>query len=65
MSLIGSDGSVGAGTEMVRNRDLSGLEILRQMGWQDYKMLEIYAQCDPEAPHVMAAANKRETAKTS
>jgi integrase len=48
-----------AGTEMVRNRDLSGLEILRQMGWQDYKMLEIYAQCDPEAPHVMAAANKR------
>lgn len=48
-----------AATEMVRNKDLAPLEILKQMGWTDFKMLEIYAQCDPEAPHVMAAAERR------
>jgi integrase len=46
-------------TELVRNKDLAPLEILKQMGWTDFKMLEIYAQCDPEAPHVMAAAERR------
>jgi integrase len=52
-------------TELVRNKDLAPLEILKQMGWTDFKMLEIYAHCDPEAPHVMAAAERRARPKES
>jgi integrase len=47
------------GTELVRAKDLSLVEIMAQMGWTDPDMIRIYAASDPESPEAMKAATKR------
>ena len=51
------------GTELVRAKDLSLVEIMSQMGWTDPDMIRIYAAADPEHPSAIAAATKRARAK--
>ena len=47
------------GTELVRARDLSLVEIMGQMGWTDPEMIRVYAAADPESPEAVKAATKR------
>jgi integrase len=47
------------GTELVRAKDLSLVEIMQTMGWTDPEMIRIYAAADPESPASVKAAKKR------
>jgi integrase len=47
------------GTELVRAKDLSLVEIMSTMGWTDPEMIRVYAAADPESPEAVSAATKR------